>query len=314
MDGLSAEQVKAGQQAWAQALGLPVVFQDAMKSGGQGPEMVVIPAGEFTIGSGEEERKKYVEAGAKQEWADWEKPVSGIRLGAYAMGKTEVTVGQYAAFVKATGYSGSKGCNVLKDGAWKQDEQADWSKPGFDQGQDHPVVCVSWKDAKAYVAWLSQETGKEYRLASEAEWENGARAGTRTRRYWGDDWADDQACDYANGADLSLKEKFNWSPTFNCRDAAVYTAGVKGNRKPNALGLYDMLGNAWEWVEDCFVESYSGLSKEGKPQQCAQAEARRVVRGGAWDYVPRGLRSADRDGGSPGDRSGSTGFRLARTF
>lgn len=168
MDGLSAEAVKAGEAATAAHKWLPVVFFDRLKAGVQGPAMVVIPAGRFTIGSGDKERRKYVETGGKQEWADWEKPLSGVQVIPFALGQNEVTRAEYAAFVKATGRPESTGCISWNGAKWELNEELNWRTPGFDQADNHPVVCVSWEDAKAYAAWLSAETRQTYRLASAA--------------------------------------------------------------------------------------------------------------------------------------------------
>ena len=168
----------------------------------------------------------------------------------FAVGKYEVTRGQFAAFVQATGHDTSKGCWEWT-GEWKQNASNSWRSPGFGQTDRDPVVCVSWEDAKTYVAWLSERTGHQYRLPSEAEWEFAARAKTTTMRPWGDDRDNKAGCAYANGADLTAKEKFSDWRTMDCRDGQVYTAPV-GSYSANGFGLHDMIGNAWEWVEDAW--------------------------------------------------------------
>jgi len=311
LDGLSEPQMRQLQQQAAATAGLGARFRDEFKGGGQGPELVVVPAGRYTIGAPDAERKRYVDDGAKQEWADWEKPrLVGVAR-AFALAAREVTRGEFAAFVKATGRAVQGSCWYW-DKEWKQDGARSWQAPGFEQTDDHPVVCVSWEDARDYAAWMSTRTRKTYRLPSEAEWELAARAGTVTRRFWGDDWEDREACAFANVADQDSGDKRNVAPVFKCRDGAVYTAAV-GRHKANALGLHDMLGNATEWVADCWDPSHGSVPINGSARsQCA--ESRRVVRGGSWDYFPRVLRSAYRSWGAPVNRINIIGFRLARTF
>ena len=160
------------------------------------------------------------------------------------------------------------------------------------------MVCVSWKDAKAYVDWLSGKTGKGYRLLSEAEWEYVARGGTRTSRYWGA--GEGGQCEYANGA-------------ASCRDRSVYTAEV-GSYRANGFGLHDVLGNVWEWVEDCWHEDYTGAPVDGSAWTSGGECGYRVLRGGSWVAKPRNLRSAIRIRNSTGNRVNFLGFRIARTL
>jgi formylglycine-generating enzyme required for sulfatase activity len=170
---------------------------------------------------------------------------------------------------------------------------------------------VNWYDARAYTAWLSQLTGKSYRLLTEAEWEYAARAGTTTSGPWGDDAR--AACRYANGADLEMKTKFANRTTAQCRDGYVFTSPA-GRFEPNAFGLYDMLGNAWQWVEDCFHSSYVDAPDDASIAvewgECSQ----RVVRGGSWNNGPSYLRAGVRDGVGTGNRDSFNGFRIARTL
>ena len=311
-DGISATRMADLQRAAAVQHGLPVVFKDSLKQGGYAPDMVVIPGGQFTIGSPEEERKWYVAAGAQQEWADWEKPKAGVKVGAFALGRREVTKGEFAVFAKATGRAMEGGCRHF-EGQWKQDPQRNWQAPGFDQPDEHPVVCVNWEDAQAYAAWLSGQTGQSYRLPNEAEWEWAARAGTTTMRWWGDDTNNSEICAYENVADRALADKLNTTWVVNCKDGYVYTAPV-GRFQANALGVYDMLGNAAEWVQDCFEASHDGQAVDGKARQSCKDMSRRVVRGGSWSDVPGVVRSAFRNWVAPVNRIYFIGFRLARTF
>ena len=160
--------------------------------------------------------------------------------------------------------------------------------------------------------WLRQKTGKDYRLLTEAEWEYSARAGTTAARFWGEDG--NMSCSFANGADTKAKMivygASNW-PVANCDDGYAYTAPV-GSYKPNAFGLYDMLGNVWEWTQDCLNENYVGAPKDGSAWTKGEC-SRRVLRGGSWDYYPMHLRSAMRARNAAANRGNFNGFRVART-
>ena len=181
---------------------------------------------------------------------------------------------------------------------------------GFPQTDRDPAVCVNWADARAYVAWLSEKTGKSYRLLSESEWEYAARGGTRTSRHWGES-ASGQ-CGYANGADRTAKGRYSGWTVAECDDGHVWTAPV-GTFKANGFGLHDVLGNVWEWVEDCWNDSYSGAPSDGSAWESGNC-GRRVLRGGSWVNQPRNLRSAYRLRLVTGLRLSDTGFRVARTL
>lgn len=227
------------------------------------PWMVVIPSGSFMMGAEKWETDWAISQGAKPEWVFDEKPRHLVTIAQpFSMGKTEVTRGQYAAFLRATGNTIGK-CDTHQDGGGDSDLSKDWRDPGFVQTDDHPAVCVSWDDAKAYVQWLTKRTGKDYRLPSEAEWEYAARASTDTLRYWGQDENNSAACAYANTADLTLKDRVggNWA-SYSCRDGYENTSPV-GTYRGNNFGLYDMLGNVWEWTEDCYQDSYNGVPSNG---------------------------------------------------
>jgi formylglycine-generating enzyme required for sulfatase activity len=181
--------------------------------------------------------------------------------------------------------------------------------PSQYKGDSRPVESVSWTEAQTFI-WLMNLFGRhQYRLPSEAEWEYAARAGTKTARYWGDRAED--GCAYENMADLALKKVLPDAPVANCNDGQTYTAPV-GSFKPNPFGLYDMLGNVAEWVEDCYVQDYHDAPKDGRAitaKDCAS----RVVRGGSWSGNPRYPRAAARDDVTADGRSNHVGFRLART-
>ena len=237
------------------------------------PELVVVPLGKFVMGS------PATESGHQ----DYEGPQREVEIHSpVAVGVYEVTFAEWDACVAAGA------CGGLTPG----DEG--WGRAG------RPVVNVSWSDVQEYLRWLSDETGSEYRLLSEAEWEYVARAGSSTARYWGEP-ASDQ-CQFANGGDGEAP----------CPDGYPQTAPV-GSFEPNAFGLFDALGNVWEWTQDCWEDSY--------PSEPGGADARlsgdctkRVVRGGSWFNGPMPLRSASRGWYPVDSRERVVGFRVARPF
>ena len=264
------------------------------------PEMVVVPAGRFEMGSPASEADRHVNEG----------PVHRVTFARpFAVGVHEVTRGEFARFVSATGRS-MGACNVWDGKEWKERSGSNWKMPGFSQTDAHPVVCVNWNDAKAYVRWLSGRTGEEYRLLSEAEWEYVARAGTRTARYWGE--GESGQCRYANGADRTAKRHNSGWTVADCDDGHYLTAPV-GSFHANGYKLHDVLGNVWEWTEDCWNESYDGAPRDGSAWESGSC-GRRVLRGGSWIVRPRNLRSANRYGNTTGGRSYIVGFRVARTL
>jgi formylglycine-generating enzyme len=271
------------------------------------PEMVGIPAGRFVKGAapGEEARE-----GLAEGFRHRSEPQHAVEVKRFATGKFEVTRGQYRAFAESTARGGG-GCFVWTGAGFEQDPAKDWRNPGYAQDDRHPAACVSWDDASAYAKWLSQRTGKHYRLLTEAEWEYAARAGTTTARFWGDA---ELSCDHANGADLTTAAQVpsagNWAVA-NCNDRHAYTAPA-GSYRANAFGLYDMLGNVEEWTQDCWNPNYSGAPTDGS----AWAEgdcSMRAVRGGSWDDSPVGLRAAYRVGSPTVVRVHRRGFRVAST-
>lgn len=266
------------------------------------PEMVAVPAGEFEMGSSSSEKGRF----------KTESPTHDVTLAKpFAVSRTEVTVAQYRAFIEATGRKDPAECWAYQDDKdeWIREDGKNWADPGFAQEDNYPVVCTSFDDAKDYAAWLSQMTGATYRLPSEAEWEYAARAGSEDTRYYGDD-ADD-LCAYANGADLTYHEALPKDPTYNkaCSDGFVRTSPV-ASFKPNAFGLYDMLGNTWEWTLDCAKDSYAGAPTDGKPVggSCGKV----IIRGGSWGRGPNFLRSAMRGRIDPEVRGVTGGIRLLR--
>ena len=265
------------------------------------PEVVVVPAGNFTMGSSALEKSWAVSQGAKPEWVADESPQHHVALRSFALGKYDVTRGEYAAFVRENGYSAGDGCG--HDGAnWKKQAGVSWQNPGFSQTERDPVVCVSWEDARAYVSWLNGKVRRlvsasgdgPYRLPSESEWEYAARAGTATRFWWGDD--DGGAAGYA------------WYKG----NSGGQTHPV-GSKPVNPFGLYDMVGDVWQWTEDCYADSYADAPTDGSAAETGNA-CLRVDRGGSWFYSPWLLRSAARERNPAGYRDVMMGFRLARTL
>ena len=253
------------------------------------PELVVLPAGSFTMGSSAQEQAQAQAKGASKEGTDRESPQRRVRVASFALGKTEVTRGQYAAFVQGSGYAGGGGCWVLEEDKWKQAEGADWRKPGYRQSERDPVACVNWDDAQAYVKWLSKKTGQSYQLPSEAQWEYACRVGGG-QRYCGSDVADEVAVHGRKGGDKT-------QPV--------------GTKKPNVWGLYDMSGNVVEWTQDCWNESYAGAPTDGAARLGGNC-GRRVMRGGSWYGIAIDARSALRSGYVTTSRNSDGGFRLAR--
>ena len=287
--------------------------------GGVKMAFVPIPAGTFTMGSTEAEIKavlaKWPEA--KAEWFAHEKQAHKVTLSkAFWMGRHEVTVGQFRRFVEATGYktdaekgTGLKGAFVVADGKGKLAEDASWRNPYFKQTDEHPVVCVSWNDARAVVDWLNatdkaKPAGSTYRLPTEAEWEYACRAGTTTWYQWGNE--PDKGKGWCNAGDATAKKTFPDWTVFNWDDGFLYPAPV-GSFKANAFGLHDMHGNVWEWCQDWYGDYKAGDQTD--PVGPAAGEDR-VLRGGSWSNYPRILRSVCRGRLRPDLRYDSYGFRV----
>ncbi len=247
-----------------------------------GMEFVWIPKGCYTMGSPTSESGRYPNEHPHQVCVD-----------GYWLAKYEVTNAQYRMF-KPSHDSGAYESNSFN-------------------GDTQPVAEVSWHEAIAFAGWLSQKSGKTLKLPTEAEWEYAARAGTKTARYWGDE--DSQLCRHANIADRTAKVAFastaisSWAYD-GCDDGYKVTAPV-GRFAPNSYGLYDMLGNVYEWTASPYDEAYSG----GEKRAASPSEGgRRVGRGGSWIGSPRLVRAAARTYWAPGHRDFHLGFRLARTL
>jgi formylglycine-generating enzyme required for sulfatase activity len=239
------------------------------------PTMIELPAGSFQMGSTEAERQWVVDQGIDRERVEPEAPRHDVEIKQpFAIGKYEVTFDDWDLCV-ADG-----GCNGYRPG----DE-------GWGRGR-RPVIAVSWQDAKAYIEWLSEETGQSYRLPSEAEWEYAARAGTTSYYWWGDE--------------LPTPEQANFGKH-------VGKTKKVGTYPANPRGLHDMNGNLYEWVEDCWHKSYKGAPHDGTAWTRVDC-SRRGLRGGAWSSSPEFLRSALRNNGAADVRSTLYGFRIARTL
>jgi formylglycine-generating enzyme required for sulfatase activity len=269
--GWPAAQIQALQQRTAEALGKLVVFRDVLKAGGEGPEMVMIPAGKFSMGSPINEPKGSRDE-APQHEVTFAKP--------FALGRYAVTFEEYDHYCQAVGK------DQLGDAGWGRGRR--------------PVINVTWHDAQAYCAWLSEQTGQRYRLPSEAEWEYACRAGSMTPFHWGNDITTQQA-------------NYNGSHAYIGEAGGLYrqmTLPV-GQFQPNAFGLYDCHGNVWEWCEDHWHSCYLQAPVDGSAWVDGDGNCR-VVRGGSWYFYPFKLRSAFRYYDFVAISRPYGGFRVAR--
>jgi len=269
------------------------------------PSLAMLNAGCFTMGSQLDEKHR-----------DTDERPHEICVDDVMLAKHEVTYGQFKHFVDETGFvtdaerntgdSTTKGCWSLGEKEWQWIQGRTWKNSGFNQNENSPVVCVSWNDTQAYIKWLSDKTGKPYRLATEAEWEYGARSNKQSARFWGKDIT--SSCQYANVADEEAKKRFKGWQVHGCSDGYLHTAPV-GNYKPNNFGLYDMLGNVSEWT----CSGYYKYSNGSTENNCASDKAGipRVYRGGSWFDSPERVRAAYRSGSQAYYRDDSLGFRLA---
>ncbi len=265
------------------------IFSNRLKDGSKAPEMVIIPAGEFRMGD------------ITGNGDDDEKPVHHVSVESFAMGRYPVTVGEFRSFVKATGYQteaekgdGAYIWNFKKQGVEKP-KDANWRNPylSLSQTDNHPVVCISWNDAIAYAEWLSEQTGQQYRLPTEAEWEYAASAGTETDYWWGNEIGDNRA---------------------NCFDGGSQWSGQSTSPvdsfKANPFGLFDTAGNMWEWCADNWHDNYEGAPTDGTVWK--GGENCRVLRGGSWFSSSTNLRTANRYFNDPDYRNYHYGFRVVR--
>lgn len=294
-----------------------------------GMQMVRIPAGEFLMGSDEpvevlQTAYPLMEPERLTALTD-EAPVHRVRITKpFYMAKTEVTVGQFRQFLKSSGYiseavadgTGGYGYNPVYEPEKSKrgdlfegrDKRYDWSDPGFPQTDQHPVVNVTWGDAKAMARWLSQNENRHYRIPTEAEWEYAARAGTRTRYFNGDD--PQSLHQVANTFDA--KARPYWPKlaehALTGDDGFAFTAPV-ASFQPNAFGLYDMHGNAWEWTNDLYGEDYYAKSPVDDPQGPTEGSVV-VRRGGSWHTWALYARSSYRNWNTKETRYTLVGIRL----
>ncbi len=225
-------------------------------------------------------------------------PAHRVQVPAFDLAKTEVTVRQFRTFVAATGYrtdAEREGWTFLC--CWSKEEGANWRKPGFPQSDEDPVMALSWSDAQEFVKWLSKETGDDYRLPSEAEWEYAARAGSQA----------DFPADVDAYAWYSQNSEGKSHPV--------------GQKQPNAWGLYDMLGNAWEWAADVWANDYTGAPTDGSARRDAGTAGRgfgvgegRPLRGGGWGLGRGAMRFDQRAGFELHNRCNNSGLRVARSI
>ncbi|NLA41592.1 MAG: formylglycine-generating enzyme family protein [Smithella sp.] len=222
-----------------------------------------------------------------------EKPVHEVCVNDFYMGKHEVTVGQFRKFVQDTNYrteaEKGDGCYIWTGTKWVKQRDKNWRNPGFSQRDNHPVVCVSWNDAKKFSEWQTRKSGKDYRLPTEAEWEYAARSGGKSEKY-------------AGGNDVDAVAWYS-------KNSGSETHPV-GQKRPNGLGLYDMSGNVREWCSDWYGEKYYSQSPRDNPDGPSSGSYR-VLRGGSWVYIPRNVRAADRGWYIPEIRNNYFGFRMA---
>lgn len=259
------------------------------------PEMVSIGGGATTMGS----------AAGSPGHEGHEAPPTTVSIRPFALGRTEVTRGQYAAFLRDTGRSAAEGCWYYAV-VWLYDGARNWRAPGYAQTDEHPAVCVRWSDAVAYADWLSAKTGARYRLPSEAEWEFAAQPTP-----WGGD--ENAACAYDNVHDVTANAAYASGLVFAylpCEDGMVDTSPA-GSFRANAKGLSDVLGNAWEWTADCWNGSHSGRPSDGAVRRGGDC-GHRVVKGGNFVNYASSFRPAFRFKALAEYPNIYLGFRVAR--
>ncbi len=290
----------AGLCGPARAAELP---DTAFKDCADCPQVRVVPPGRFLMGAPQGEPGQ----------SDNEGPVHMVTIARpFVAGVHPVTRGEFKQFVSDAGYDmGKSDClgNVRDLSGLYND--LDWKKPGFNQNDNHPVVCVNWNDAHAYVRWLSARTGKPYRLLSEAEYEYATRAGSSGPYWWGLDAS--AICAHANVLDQSQPAPWSTRAAIHdCKDTFPFTNPVN-DLPANAFGLQDMLGNVSALVEDCWHSNYEGAPADGRAwtrTDCSEP----VVHGVSWG-TPKGMaRVANRAAVSPDYRNNTVGFRIARAL
>lgn len=286
------------------------VFRDPfLNSTGSGPAMVVLPRESFLMGSPDNEPGRQPNEGPQRE----------IRFRrAFALAQTETTVAEFQRFVESTGYrtdaerAGNSSIYDEQTGRIVRRNRIDWRNDyaGGRATPDLPVVHVTWNDAKAYAAWLSEMTGQAYRLPSEAEFEFALRAGSTTRYWWGDGPPQKVVANVTGDGDRSPTRR-SWTQAFRNYSDGFWGPAPVGMFPPNPFGLHDIDGNVSEWVEDCWHDSYRRGPTDGRAWVNPGCD-RRVVRGASWGSAPDQVRSAFRIHAAPDTRGGRVGFRVAR--
>ncbi|MGY0559670.1 SUMF1/EgtB/PvdO family nonheme iron enzyme [Luteimonas sp. A277] len=285
------------------------VFTDALETGGRGPRMVVVPHGAFTMGAPESERGS----------TDHERPQRNIRFDrGFAMAVTEVSVGEFRRFINATGFQPRavrRGFSMAWDersGNFVRSSGVDWRSgfAGGRAGSDMPVIHVSAEDAQAYADWLSQQTGRRYRLPSEAEFEYALRVGTGTAFPWGDGAPPEGSGNFTGDRDRSSGQR-SWSNAFRGYDDGYWGPAPVGSFSANPWGLHDLAGNVSEWVADCWHDSYRRAPRDAAPWVNPGCRMQ-VIRGGAWASSPEQTRSAWRAPAERDTTNARIGFRVVR--
>lgn len=263
--------------------------------------------------------KAFPDSGKTADYFADEYPQHRVRITRpFLLGRFEVTIGQFRRFVQETGYrseaesdgTGGWGYNANTQQCEGRKAGYSWQVPGYPTHDEQPVVNVSYNDAQAFCRWLSQKEGAKYRLPTEAEWEYANRAGSNSRYSNSEDPA--KLPQFARAIDVSRHAEFGHVQELKIElnDPTAFPAAV-GSLAPNAFGLYDMHGNAWEWVADWYGEEYYANSPVDDPKGPAMGELR-VRRGGGWNSFPIWLRSSFRNWNTPNSRCVNLGFRVAR--
>jgi formylglycine-generating enzyme required for sulfatase activity len=286
------------------------VFSDRfLDTTGSAPAVVVVPAGQFVMGS----------PASEDGHRDDEEPTRQVRISTgFAMGQSEISVGQFREFVKAVGYrtdaerAGTGSVYDESSGRMSDRRGIDWQRDyeGKRASDKLPVLNISWNDANEYAAWLSQRTGKRYRLPSEAEFEYALRANSQTRFWWGDGDPEKVVANLTGDGDRSPSKR-SWGRAFPRYSDGYWGPAPVKSYPANPFGLFDIDGNLSEWVDDCWHDNYIRAPRDSTAWINPGCE-RRVIRGGSWGSAPPQIRSAYRLGVSAETRSARVGFRIVR--
>jgi sulfatase modifying factor 1 len=278
------------------------------------PEMVVIPAGTAILGAAAADPFRNPDEMPERTFVIREP---------FAVSRYEITRDQYEAFVRTTHRAVHGECLTDRAhlGNWVIDADTNFRDPGFLQRGDHPVACVNWEEAQAYVIWLNSQTRGGYRLLTEVEWEYVARAGASQNVVYPWSSAPAEGCSFANGFDEITMATYSDMDTsgykvfdpLNCKDGWLNTAPV-GSLLPNGFGIYDMIGNVAEWIEDCHSSSHDMLPQSGSVPTPRGGCSRRIAKGGSWGTLAHNLRTAERVPYPATHRDDSIGIRVAKTL